>query len=104
MPPHGRVYRPGRATIFLTVDEVTSIGVQAIVGGGTSPAIVESHSHRSVVQNNYTELEKPVREQFASCRSNPTSAAQELSYELQVESEARGGMSSWQTSQVDTVE
>ncbi|KAJ7114237.1 hypothetical protein C8R44DRAFT_740385 [Mycena epipterygia] len=91
MPPHGRVYRPGPATIFLTVDEVTSIGVQAIVGGGTSPAIVESPPFCGTEQGgNYTKLEKPVREQSASRRSNPTSAAaQELSYELQVESKAR---------------
>jgi hypothetical protein len=41
MPPNGRVYPPGPATIFLTVDNVTSPGVQVIVGSGASPPTLE---------------------------------------------------------------
>jgi hypothetical protein len=40
-PPSGRVYPPGPATLFLTVDNVTSVGVQTIVGSGASPPILE---------------------------------------------------------------
>ncbi|KAI0808904.1 glyoxal oxidase N-terminus-domain-containing protein [Irpex lacteus] len=41
LPPNGRVYPPGPATIFLTVDDVTSKGVQTIVGSGNSPPTLE---------------------------------------------------------------
>lgn len=41
MPPNGRVYPPGPATIFLTVDNVTGNGVQTIVGSGASPPILD---------------------------------------------------------------
>ncbi|KAI0089706.1 glyoxal oxidase N-terminus-domain-containing protein [Irpex rosettiformis] len=41
LPPSGRVFPPGPATIFLTVDDVTSTGVQTIVGSGNSPPTLE---------------------------------------------------------------
>ncbi|KAJ7659856.1 glyoxal oxidase N-terminus-domain-containing protein [Mycena rosella] len=41
MPPNGRIYPPGPATIFLTVDEVTSTGVLTIVGSGAAPPVAE---------------------------------------------------------------
>lgn len=41
MPPNGRVYPPGPATIFLTVDDVTSPGVMVIAGSGASPPTLE---------------------------------------------------------------
>lgn len=37
MPPNGRVYPPGPATVFLTVDDVTSPGIQIIAGSGRAP-------------------------------------------------------------------
>lgn len=37
LPPNGRVFPPGPATIFFTVDDVTSSGVQVIVGSGNPP-------------------------------------------------------------------
>jgi hypothetical protein len=40
-PPSGRVYPPGPATIFLTIDDVTSPGVQVIVGSGAAPPTLE---------------------------------------------------------------
>ncbi|KAI0686469.1 glyoxal oxidase N-terminus-domain-containing protein [Cytidiella melzeri] len=41
MPPSGRVFPPGPATVFLTVDDVTSPGVQIIAGSGNSPPTLE---------------------------------------------------------------
>ena len=41
LPPNGRVYPPGPATIFLTVDDVTSTGVQTIVGSGNPPPTLQ---------------------------------------------------------------
>ncbi|KAI0316193.1 glyoxal oxidase precursor [Amylostereum chailletii] len=41
LPPNGRVYPPGPATVFLTVDDVTSPGVQTIVGSGAPPPTLE---------------------------------------------------------------
>ncbi|KAI0037117.1 glyoxal oxidase precursor [Vararia minispora EC-137] len=41
MPPNSRVYPPGPATIFLTVNGITSVGVQTIVGSGAPPPIME---------------------------------------------------------------
>ncbi|KAI0340024.1 glyoxal oxidase precursor [Trametopsis cervina] len=41
MPPNGRIYPPGPATIFLTVDDVSSSGVQTIVGKGNAPPTLE---------------------------------------------------------------
>jgi hypothetical protein len=41
MPPSGRVYPPGPATIFLTIDDVTSPGVQIIAGSGAPPPTLE---------------------------------------------------------------
>ena len=40
-PPNGRVYPPGPATIFLTIDDVTSSGVQAIIGSGNPPPTLD---------------------------------------------------------------
>ncbi|KAM5542440.1 hypothetical protein V8D89_003899 [Ganoderma adspersum] len=40
-PPNGRVYPPGPATIFLTVDDVTSEGAWVMVGSGNSPPTLE---------------------------------------------------------------
>ncbi|KAI0737810.1 glyoxal oxidase precursor [Daedaleopsis nitida] len=40
-PPSGRVYPPGPATIFLTIDDVTSEGAWVMVGSGNSPPTLE---------------------------------------------------------------
>ena len=40
-PPNGRVYPPGPATIFLTVDDVTSEGAWVMMGSGNSPPTLE---------------------------------------------------------------
>jgi hypothetical protein len=37
VPPNGRVFPPGPATVFLTVDGVTGPGVQVLVGSGRPP-------------------------------------------------------------------
>ncbi|TFK83756.1 copper radical oxidase [Polyporus arcularius HHB13444] len=36
-PPNGRVYPPGPATVFLTVDDVTSEGAWVMMGSGNAP-------------------------------------------------------------------
>jgi hypothetical protein len=41
MPPNGRVYPPGPATVFLTIDDVTSPGVMLMAGSGNSPPTLE---------------------------------------------------------------
>ncbi|KAF8907403.1 glyoxal oxidase precursor [Mucidula mucida] len=38
-PPNNRVYPPGPGFIFVTVDDVTSTGVQVMVGSGASPPV-----------------------------------------------------------------
>ncbi|KAF9019743.1 copper radical oxidase [Hymenopellis radicata] len=38
-PPNNRVYPPGPAFIFVTVDDVTSEGVQVMMGSGLSPPV-----------------------------------------------------------------
>ena len=40
-PPNGRVYPPGPATIFLTIDDVSSEGAWVIVGSGNPPPTLE---------------------------------------------------------------
>ncbi|KAI0076968.1 hypothetical protein K474DRAFT_1182017 [Panus rudis PR-1116 ss-1] len=40
-PPNGRVYPPGPATIFLTIDDVTSEGAWVMVGSGNPPPTLE---------------------------------------------------------------
>ena len=40
-PPNGRVYPPGPATIFLTINDVTSEGAWVMVGSGNSPPTLE---------------------------------------------------------------
>ncbi|KAJ8496231.1 hypothetical protein ONZ45_g12536 [Pleurotus djamor] len=40
-PPNGRVFPPGPAWVFLTVDDVTSEGVKVMVGSGRSPPTLE---------------------------------------------------------------
>ncbi|KAI0737817.1 glyoxal oxidase precursor [Daedaleopsis nitida] len=40
-PPNGRVYPPGPATVFLTVDDVTSEGAWVIMGSGNPPPTLE---------------------------------------------------------------
>ncbi|KAI8989902.1 glyoxal oxidase precursor [Trametes punicea] len=40
-PPNGRVYPPGPATVFLTIDDVTSEGAWVIVGSGNPPPTLE---------------------------------------------------------------
>ena len=37
-PPNGRVYPPGLATVFLTVDGLTSEGAWVIMGNGNPPS------------------------------------------------------------------
>ncbi|KAF9444369.1 copper radical oxidase [Macrolepiota fuliginosa MF-IS2] len=38
-PPNNRVYPPGPAYIFLTIDDVTSTGVRVMVGDGSTPPV-----------------------------------------------------------------
>ncbi|KAI0737793.1 glyoxal oxidase precursor [Daedaleopsis nitida] len=40
-PPNGRVFPPGPATVFLTIDNVTSEGAWVMVGSGNSPPTLE---------------------------------------------------------------
>ncbi|KAI9060007.1 copper radical oxidase [Trametes sanguinea] len=40
-PPNGRVYPPGPATVFLTIDDVTSEGAWVMMGSGNSPPTLE---------------------------------------------------------------
>lgn len=40
-PPNNRVYPPGPAYIYLTVDDVTSEGAQVMVGTGASPPVAD---------------------------------------------------------------
>ncbi|KZV92674.1 glyoxal oxidase precursor [Exidia glandulosa HHB12029] len=40
-PPNGRVYPPGPAFVYLTIDDVTSEGVQVMMGSGRAPPIAE---------------------------------------------------------------
>ncbi|KAJ3717702.1 glyoxal oxidase N-terminus-domain-containing protein [Lentinula raphanica] len=40
-PPNNRVYPPGPAYIFVTVDDVTSTGVRVMVGNGAAPPVEE---------------------------------------------------------------
>ena len=40
-PPTGRVYPPGPATIFLTVDDITSEGIMVMMGSGNAPPTLE---------------------------------------------------------------
>ena len=40
-PPNGRVYPPGPATVFLTVDDVTSEGAAVMMGSGNAPPTLE---------------------------------------------------------------
>ncbi|KAI0705751.1 glyoxal oxidase precursor [Cerioporus squamosus] len=40
-PPNGRVYPPGPATVFLTVDDVTSEGAWVMMGSGNAPPTLE---------------------------------------------------------------
>jgi hypothetical protein len=38
-PPNNRVYPPGPAFLFLTIDDVTSEGVRVMVGDGSNPLV-----------------------------------------------------------------
>ena len=40
-PPNGRVYPPGPATIFLTIDDVSSEGASVMMGSGNAPPTLE---------------------------------------------------------------
>lgn len=40
-PPNGRVYPPGPATIFLTINDVTSEGAWVMMGSGNAPPTLE---------------------------------------------------------------
>ena len=40
-PPSGRVYPPGPATIFLTIDDVSSEGAWVMMGSGNAPPTLE---------------------------------------------------------------
>ena len=40
-PPNGRIYPPGPATVFLTIDNITSPGVPVMMGSGNSPPTLE---------------------------------------------------------------
>ncbi|KAI0027649.1 glyoxal oxidase precursor [Vararia minispora EC-137] len=41
MPPNGRVYPPGPAWVFLTIDNVSSEGVRIIAGSGNAPPTLD---------------------------------------------------------------
>ena len=40
-PPNGRVFPPGPATVFLTVDDVTSEGAWVMMSSGNAPPTLE---------------------------------------------------------------
>ena len=40
-PPNGRVFPPGPATIFLTINDVSSEGAWVMMGSGNSPPTLE---------------------------------------------------------------
>ncbi|KAL1944356.1 hypothetical protein VTO73DRAFT_3541 [Trametes versicolor] len=40
-PPNGRIFPPGPATVFLTIDDVTSEGAWVMMGSGRSPPTLE---------------------------------------------------------------
>ena len=40
-PPNGKIYPPGPATVFLTINDVTSEGQWVMVGSGNSPPTLE---------------------------------------------------------------
>ena len=40
-PPNGRVFPPGPATIFLTINDVSSEGAMVMMGSGAAPPIME---------------------------------------------------------------
>ncbi|TBU40818.1 glyoxal oxidase precursor [Dichomitus squalens] len=40
-PPNGRVFPPGPATVFLTINDVTSEGVSVMMGSGNAPPTLE---------------------------------------------------------------
>ena len=40
-PPNGKIYPPGPATVFLTVNDVTSEGAWVMMGSGNSPPTLE---------------------------------------------------------------
>jgi len=40
-PPNNRVYPPGPAFMFLTIDDVTGPGVQVMVGNGANPPVAD---------------------------------------------------------------
>lgn len=40
-PPNGRVYPPGPAFVYLTVDDVSSEGIHVIMGSGRAPPTLE---------------------------------------------------------------
>ena len=40
-PPSGRVFPPGPATIFLTINDVSSEGAWVMMGSGNSPPTLE---------------------------------------------------------------
>ena len=40
-PPNGKIYPPGPATIFLTIDDVTSEGAWVMVGSGNPPPTLQ---------------------------------------------------------------
>jgi hypothetical protein len=40
-PPNNRVYPPGPAYIFVTVDDITSVGARTMVGNGQSPPVAD---------------------------------------------------------------
>jgi len=40
-PPNGNIFPPGPAFLFLTVDDVTSVGTKLLVGSGRAPPTVD---------------------------------------------------------------
>ena len=40
-PPNGKIYPPGPANIFLTINDVTSEGAWVLVGSGKPPPTLE---------------------------------------------------------------
>jgi len=40
-PPNNRIYPPGPAFLFVTIDDVTSPGIKLLVGNGKTPPVAD---------------------------------------------------------------
>jgi hypothetical protein len=56
-PPNNRIYPPGPAFLFLTIDDVTSAGVMVMVGNGANPPVAD----QGVLLSNFEECAIPER-------------------------------------------